>query len=209
MNLGTIVGILIAISIIGTGIITYFVLDYYVIEEKNIVIDNYKNNMEVLNKSLDSYVYQINSLSENSTQLISERNSFLEQINNLNNELNMLKLPNKYHLRDPTEREVLDFIDMDKTDRNEYDYYDYSCVNFASDVDSNAAKLGIRCGVLYFDYWSYDWETEIWDIYGHAINVFDTSDNGRLYVDIDDEVYYSFAEIEDDYEEIINWGISW
>ena len=77
-----------------------------------------------------------------------------------------------YNIRDPTYREVLDFVFLDRTDRNQYSE-DYTCFNFAADFEKNAFQQGYRCGLVYLELKSF----------AHAIVCFDTTDAGLVFIE--------------------------
>jgi len=77
-----------------------------------------------------------------------------------------------YTIRDPTFQEVLNFIRIDKTDRNKYSE-NYTCINFAADVKNNAFKAGYRCGLVYIRFP----ET------AHTIVAFNTTDEGIVFIE--------------------------
>jgi hypothetical protein len=89
-----------------------------------------------------------------------------------------IKLENNPDATDPTFDELIDFIKNDPTDTREYiaEGSDvYVCADFAEDVHNNAERAGIRAawvGVTFED------TTE-----GHAINAFETTDRGLVYID--------------------------
>jgi len=76
---------------------------------------------------------------------------------------------------DPTFDELMDFIARDRTDENPYVEGVYVCADFAEDVHNNAEAAGIRAGWvgITFDGLSI----------GHAVDVFETTDRGTVYID--------------------------
>lgn len=186
--------------------VTYYFVNEYKEAEINSLVEQHDAEIDGL---VSNHVLETTNLTNRVTKLEEENNNIKHEYANIYEELNLTKAPSKYHLHDPTEREVLDFIEKDKTDEHTYSDDDYVCFNYASDVDNNAGEFGIRCGVFYFYSWLYDYDYEEWYINGHAMTVFDTSDNGRIYIDYDDEIYYSFSEIEDDWGEIETYAITW
>lgn len=76
--------------------------------------------------------------------------------------------------------EVVAFIKNDRTDEVEYSEQ-FNCVTFANVVKDNAEDVGIKCGVVSFDLKSGQ------SIIGHAINIFDTSDKGKVYFSPQDD----------------------
>jgi hypothetical protein len=83
-----------------------------------------------------------------------------------------------FTIRDPTYQEVIGFIQTDKTDEMEYIPRDepgyFVCGDFASTVKRNAFELGYRCFYVTIDYPGGT---------GHAINGFNTTDQGFVYVE--------------------------
>jgi len=81
-----------------------------------------------------------------------------------------------YALRDPTYKEVLTFLERDKTDQNEYaedTYGVYVCSHFARDVCNSAEEEGLRCAFVEIRYLDK----------GHSIIAFNTIDEGLVYFD--------------------------
>lgn len=79
-----------------------------------------------------------------------------------------------YVLRDPSYREMRDFLAWDRTSEREYVESEYFCVDFAADVKANAAKEGIRCAYVVIEYHEGG---------GHAIIAFDTTDEGLVFIE--------------------------
>ena len=76
------------------------------------------------------------------------------------------------NLRDPTYREALQFIRSDETNRNQYNQ-SYTCTNFANDFMNNAFRAGYRCGYVTIEF----------PEFSHAIVCFNTSDNGLVFIE--------------------------
>jgi len=87
-------------------------------------------------------------------------------------------------LRDPTYSEVQQFVAADKTDSSPYIIGSYTCANFAADFRSNALRAGYECGVvfLYFH-----------DNTRHAINGFNSTDKGLVFVEPQSDVFVDVA----------------
>jgi hypothetical protein len=77
-----------------------------------------------------------------------------------------------WNIRDPTYREMLDFIAEDQTDKNEYSET-YRCFHFTADVKQNALKAGYRCGFVYIEF----------TFGSHAIVCFNTTDRGIIFIE--------------------------
>ena len=115
-----------------------------------------------------------------------------------------------YVLRDPSYREMEDFLKQDETSEQEYLKDEYICVDFAANVKANAAKEGIRCAYVVIEYLA---------ITGHAIVAFDTTDRGLIYIEpqfdweVEPEIGWSYYQcvvppldqhmIEPDYDDTI------
>ena len=74
----------------------------------------------------------------------------------------------------PTYHEVKQFIMEDQTDKNEYIENEYTCFNFAADINNNAENQGIRCGLVVID-------LECGE--GHALVCFETTDKGLIFIE--------------------------
>jgi hypothetical protein len=77
-------------------------------------------------------------------------------------------------LRNPTYFEAEQFVASDKTASHPYVIGSYTCANFAADFRSNALRAGYECGIafLYFP-----------DNACHALNCFNTTDKGLVFVE--------------------------
>ncbi len=87
-------------------------------------------------------------------------------------------------LRDPTYREMKDFLSRDKTDLNKFRantifWYDwYNCVHFSRDFKMNATKEGIRCAyVKIYRLNKFNKKK------AHALVVFNTTDKGVIFIE--------------------------
>lgn len=77
-------------------------------------------------------------------------------------------------LRNPTWEELKEFLQRDKTDRGIYRSGEYDCTGFALALRDNARKEGIRAAFV---------EIGFYEGGGHAVNTFQTSDKGPVYID--------------------------
>lgn len=77
-----------------------------------------------------------------------------------------------FNIRDPTYKEMLDFIALDKTDENEYSE-SYTCIYFTRDVKNHAFDKGYRCGFVYIEFPNA----------AHAIVCFNTTDHGLVFIE--------------------------
>jgi hypothetical protein len=76
--------------------------------------------------------------------------------------------------RNPTYVEVQQFVTSDKTCRHPYVEGSYTCANFAGDFRNNALSAGYECGYV-FAYFP--------DAQSHALNCFNTTDEGLVFVE--------------------------
>jgi hypothetical protein len=104
-----------------------------------------------------------------------------------------------WYIRDPTYYEAIAFINSDKTDENGYTD-DYVCYDFTADFSSNAFQMGYRCGFVYIEF----------SDSAHAIVCFNTTDNGLIYIEPqnDEIVTLTIGQTYLDYI-IVDFGIIW
>jgi hypothetical protein len=96
---------------------------------------------------------------------------------------------------------VLNFLQQDHTEQRLYDDPGYVCADFARDLHDRAEQQGIRCGYVGISFSSKEidprWYTPASSsdhtinigqinllLDGHALNVFNTTDRGLIYVDM-------------------------
>jgi hypothetical protein len=109
-----------------------------------------------------------------------------------------------YNIRDPTYSEMLNFIAVDQTDKNTYDYNVYNCFHFTRDVLDHAFDAGLKAGYVYVEFADG----------AHAVVCFDTVDRGLVYVEPQSDELVSLV-VGVDYElvaepnTIINYTIIW
>jgi hypothetical protein len=78
-----------------------------------------------------------------------------------------------YTIKDPTYQQVLDFLETDKTNENEYHAPDYVCAHYARDVGNNAEVSSLRCAYVVLRHPNS----------AHTIVAFETVDEGMVYFD--------------------------
>ncbi len=76
-------------------------------------------------------------------------------------------------LRNPTYKEMMDFLTSDEIDSNSFIKGQYVCSDFSSDLNHNAEIKGIR--VAYVRIRSEEW--------GHAVVAFETVDRGLVFIE--------------------------
>jgi flagellar biosynthesis GTPase FlhF len=85
-----------------------------------------------------------------------------------------LALTNNSTAKDPTWKELLDFLFEDRTDKKLYVDGVYMCGSFAEEVHNNAEAHGIRAAFVAIHFYNEQ---------PHAINAFKTTDRGLVYID--------------------------
>lgn len=87
----------------------------------------------------------------------------------------------RYNLRNPSYKEMNDFLSQDTTDSNAYIKDEYVCSDFSAEVNNNAEAKGIRCAIVTISYP---------EGYGHTVVAFETADKGLIFIEpqYDDEV---------------------
>jgi hypothetical protein len=78
-----------------------------------------------------------------------------------------------YVQQDPSFKEMMSFLQADRTDSKTYNRDNYNCVDFSAEVIANAARQKIRCGFINISF----------PDSGHAIIVFNTTDRGVIYIE--------------------------
>jgi hypothetical protein len=86
-----------------------------------------------------------------------------------------IELVNNPNAIDPTWQQLKEFLVADQTDAKTYDRFFYMCGAFAEDVHNNAEIEGIKAAWVAVDFEGGG--------AGHALDVFQTTDKGLVYVD--------------------------
>jgi len=83
-------------------------------------------------------------------------------------------LMNNLKASNPSWNQLLTFLENDNTDKRAYSN-NFKCCDFAELLHNNAEKAGWRCAyvVIHIDRW----------VEGHALNAFETTDNGVVFID--------------------------
>jgi hypothetical protein len=76
-------------------------------------------------------------------------------------------------LKNPTFKEVRDFVIKDPTSHNKFVLNEYECRHFATELNNNAEAEGLRCAFVLLCY----------DRGQHAVVAFDTTDRGLVYIE--------------------------
>lgn len=86
-----------------------------------------------------------------------------------------VRLSNNELARNPTWQELINFLILDETDENAYVPGIRVCAEFAAGLHNNAEKAGIKAAWVSLEF------TDNLD--GHALNAFETTDKGLVFVD--------------------------
>jgi hypothetical protein len=86
-----------------------------------------------------------------------------------------------------TSAEVYSFIEEDKTNENIYIAYEYDCGDFSMDLYSNAKEQGLTVWIVNLLFATGG--------SGHAFVVFDTIDEGLIFVEPQSDAIYAFPEV--------------
>ena len=86
-----------------------------------------------------------------------------------------IELFNNPEARNPSWSELERFLRRDKTDQQPYEPLSFVCADFAETLHNNAEEAGIRAAFVALDI--------VDEQDGHALNAFNTSDRGLVYID--------------------------
>jgi hypothetical protein len=125
--------------------------------------------------NLDEALSKVEGLNQDLAALSKEYETLKEGYENLEaNYDKILEGLNGSTLRNPTWPEVEEFIKRDNTDSLPYREGQFDCDGYAITLRDNAWRLGIRSAYVALNYG---------DEIGHALNAFETTDKGVIFVD--------------------------
>jgi len=78
-----------------------------------------------------------------------------------------------YLIRDPTYRELLNFLEADQTDKIPYDEKMFNCIDFSATIKRNAFNVGYNSFFVYINFSSTS----------HSIVAFNTTDQGIVFIE--------------------------
>jgi hypothetical protein len=114
-----------------------------------------------------------------------------KQPNDFQNNGKPVHLINNENAVDPTWKELKAFLYLDKTDQKPYVENSYECANFAEDIHNNAEARGIRAAFVSIFF--------IKELEGHALNAFQTTDMGLVYIDCQEYDFVAFIAEQKEY----------
>ena len=96
-----------------------------------------------------------------------------------------IELFNNPQARNPSWDELSAFLEQDNTDKQLYIYDFFVCADFAEMLHNNAEAAGIRVAYVLIDLSGYTdpYDYGIPSNTGHALNAFNTTDRGLVYID--------------------------
>jgi len=94
--------------------------------------------------------------------------------------------------------ELKEFLEQDDTDRLAYVEGSFDCSGFAITLRDNAARCGIRCAYV---------EIEFFVESGHALNAFETTDMGLVYVDSTEADQIAYVKLNEPYGRVSLDGV--
>lgn len=157
---------IIMIVIIGILLVLIFTtLNSNSIVETSVI--NLKNEVASVNNNIESADNQVAVITEdiNSLQIKLDENL---------SEIDLLRNGARYESHDPTYSELIDFLAEDLTNKNKYIEDVYVCRHFATEVNNNAEKIGLRCAYVGVNFTGLE---------PHALVGFNTTDRGMIYYD--------------------------
>ena len=137
-----------------------------------------------LQSNLDNAQHKIDELTENLTALQANYESLQDDYESLLVRLKQSTLKNS------TWAELKRFLEQDDTDTLPYIENNFDCSGFAITLRDRAWRYGIRCAYV---------EVSFSGIEGHALNAFETTDRGLIYVDNTEGDKIAYVEINQPY----------
>ena len=103
---------------------------------------------------------------------------------------NLLERIKQSTLKNPSWAELREFLQLDDTDKLLYDKDSFDCTGFAITLRDHAQGYGIRCAFV---------EIGFSEGEGHALNAFETTDKGLVYVDTTENDKIAYVKINKPY----------
>ena len=151
-----------------------------------------RDEYNALQSSLDNAQRKIDELTENLAALRADYEDLQANYENL---LERLK---QSTLKNPTWLELKEFLRQDDTDELPYIEGNFDCTGFAVTLRDRAYRCGIRCAFV---------EVGFSEGSGHALNAFETTDKGLIYVDNTKADQIAYVEINQLYGTVYLGGV--
>ena len=113
---------------------------------------------------------------------------------------NLLEMGGQPALKNPSWAELKEFLELDDTDKLTYDKDSFDCTGFAITFRDHARANGIRCAFVEIDYAGGT---------GHALNAFETTDKGLVYVDTTEKDKIAYVKVNQSYGAIHLDGVKY
>jgi hypothetical protein len=131
-------------------------------------------------KVIESSSTVIEKVKETTNDLLGTNRVFVHGAYLIGADGHAITLKNNPNAKNPTWEELKNFLLKDKTDLIEYDYDKFVCADFAEMVHNNAEQAGIKAAYVSIKlgpcaYYPISG--------GHALNAFETTDKGLVYID--------------------------
>jgi len=165
--------------------------------------DKYSN----IQAELDGARNEIDELSEELVKLDAEYQRINDDYTALQNDYlysqesyrNLVERMEQSDLTDVGWTELKQFLEADNTDSLTYTEGSFDCSGFTITLRDNATSCGIRCAYV---------EIEFFTGNGHALNAFETTDMGLIYIDNTNADQVAYVEIEKPYGRISMDGVN-
>lgn len=108
-----------------------------------------------------------------------------------------MEVHNNPEARNPCWNELVCFLIQDRTDETTYDPEHYVCGNFARDLHDAAERAGWRCAVVLVEF----------PQVAHALNAFDTTDRGLVFIDTTGANFEASEPLEDCWVDLRKGGL--
>lgn len=126
---------------------------------------------------------QLTGLSLAKAELENKIQNCSTSISNCQSQLTQLKQTYQHLLKakqtnliNPSFKDLVAFLETDKTEKKPYNKQNYDCTGFSMNLYKNSHIYGFRAGVVEIIFTGNKYA-------GHMLNVFDTSDKGRIFID--------------------------
>jgi len=151
-----------------------------------------------LQAELDGAQHEISQMEGNLAQLEADYQELQDNYASLQDDCqssqdgyrNLLERLEQSALMDISWPELKEFLEQDDTDRLTYVEGSFDCSGFAITLRDSAARCGIRCAYV---------EIEFFIEGGHALDVFETTDMGLVYVDSTEADQIAYVKLNEPY----------
>ncbi|MEM1538495.1 MAG: hypothetical protein QXK12_07155 [Candidatus Nezhaarchaeales archaeon] len=138
--------------------------------------DSYKAEVLSLNNLIEGLKSNLTRIEERNSELRANLTQLQAEYKKLQAKYEgLLERLRKPGLRDPTWQELKSFLEEDDVNRLIYKPHEFDCSGFAITFRDRAWKRGFRCAYVEISYGNGS---------GHALNAFQTVDEGLIYVDV-------------------------